>query len=200
MRHLRLGAIAIALFIGSSSAYAVGICAAGSDAAFNNGETLTLVAGPETPCNVGGVIFAGFQVFAASGFAGSGFSMTVTETATGLNFSYTSLSAGKDVQLTFEVTPGLPGILLSSVTSSITEVVCADPFDPGCSTALGFGEITPGGSTLISMSPSGKNYIFMDIGGGSDLQQTVVPEPMTVSMIGLGLLSLGLVRRYRVKK
>jgi hypothetical protein len=56
-------------------------------------------------------------------------------------------------------------------------------------------------TTTVIYSPSGVDYVTKDVNGGSELYQTPgtasVPEPMTMSLMGAGLLGLGFFGRRK---
>jgi hypothetical protein len=60
---------------------------------------------------------------------------------------------------------------------------------------LGTGAVSGGGTTFFAVLPAGTDFVYKDVNGVSEFAQTVVPEPMTLSMMGIGLLGLGLLRR-----
>ena len=138
-----------------------------------------------------------------------------------------SLTGAQDILLFFTVTGGINQIDLQnggSSGTSILERACSTPVtvsgacdDPshqlGSAIVAGGGGANVFSSTFTLTSPV---YIFKDIQKsagfgteGSPLQHlssfsqsfhTAVPEPMTLSMMGIGLLGLGLARRRQQGK
>jgi hypothetical protein len=155
-------------------------------------------------------VFSNFQVSAITGFSNFAFSITIQETLSGISIGYTGLTPSQDFQLTYQVNPGLSAMLLLSNSATVTELICSNVYDPGSNSCVGAGgtvlnspnpaNITPGGALLITVAPSGSNFVFKDIAGGSDVIQNVIPEPMTFSLVGIGLLGLGLAARRRAAK
>ena len=118
-----------------------------------------------------------------------------------------------DVNLQFEVAGGVSGVGLSlngAPTAFVTENVCKTQ------QSAGSGNCTPGnllayltaygnnGVSTASFSTTDPIWIFKDISdGGFPMSETTqiytsgVPEPMTLSMMGVGLLGLGLISRRR---
>jgi hypothetical protein len=120
-----------------------------------------------------------------------------------------------DVNLQFEVAGGVSGVGLSlngAPTAFVTENVCKTQ------QTAGSGNCTPGnllayltaygnnGVSTASFSTTDPIWIFKDISdGGYPMSETTqiytsgVPEPMTLSMMGVGLLGLSLISRRRKK-
>jgi len=133
-----------------------------------------------------------------------------------LNFNPSlTLGTAEDLHFSFTVTGAITAVDLTvfGSNSSISETICGSPIVPvntGCSPALvptinrlsGQSEVT---SNTFSSSLT---TIFKDINKGADGDltsfnqsfHTAVPEPMTLSMMGVGLLGLGLMRRRQAGK
>ena len=206
MRKLRnLLAAGIFLVGLSSISYGATACASLSSGTFTNGD---LLVDNVDVCNAGAFTFTNFNVFANAGFTSpTSFDFTVYEQPNGISFGFTNLGS-KDILIAYTVTPGLSGMILSASTATVTESICSISYDitthTDCTfnggTPLGSGGITGGGTTFISVSPNGSNFVVKDITGGSEVSQTVIPEPMTLSLVGLGLLGLGFSGRRRFTK
>jgi len=169
-------------------------------------------------CTVGNYVFSNFQVAPNTGFSSGTFFLNVSvgsdsAPGTGLIIS-TNMSAalGQDIELEFSVTNGLTGLTLSvGPSGSVNEVVCSNQMNIGnevnpgsCGavggTTLGGASVAASGSTTFLIQPAATDWIFKDISGASELAQTLVPEPMTLSLMGVGLLGLGIFGRRRLSK
>jgi hypothetical protein len=129
-----------------------------------------------------------------------------------VHFSFNpNLAAGSDLGLEFRVTGGVQGVALSfngTGNGFVNEVVCS-VFAPGGICPVGFVLATlnvTSGSQFASATFANQNtvWIFKDINSGSspfsEIDQAFsTPEPMTFSLLGAGLLGLGLLRR-KLKK
>jgi len=176
-------------------------------------------------CNVTGapsIIFSAFSVSFTGGASGpvgisSNPSLTnVTGNDINIGFQFPSPTNGAgDILIFYTVTGGIDGIDLvlqaapttngGSVT--VVETACAVAFVGGtCGSVLGTINTSTVGTTVDSQSVSFATtqtvYIKKDIGfngaGLSEFQNsqlTPLPEPMTLSMLGAGLLGLGLFGR-----
>lgn len=183
----------------------------------NNGQLFSITgefSGGASGCTVGSLDFNNFQIYTNSGFSTTGFSMTVSFTGSSLSFG-TSLSAGQDIELEYEITPGISSMSMSAGPGGgVSETICSSEMNIGppnagvCAaeinggTLLGTASIGGSGFTSFTVSPSKTDWIFKDINGVSEFTQTfsAVPEPMTLSLIGVGLLGIGILRRRRVSK
>jgi hypothetical protein len=129
-----------------------------------------------------------------------------------VHFSFNpNLAAGSDLGLEFRVTGGVEGVALSyngTGSGFVNEVVCK-VFAVGgiCDPAQTLAIINVNsGNTFSSatFASQGTVWIFKDINSGSSPFSEVdqafqTPEPMTFSLLGAGLLGLGLLRR-KLKK
>jgi hypothetical protein len=164
-------------------------------------------------CSIGSYTFSNFYVFGqtintpfVSGV--NGFNFSVSNPGTGvLELDYSNIGTS-DIQVSFQISPGVVGMTLKGVTSQVTEVICATPAsnsaannNAGCSPAINSSPlfVTVGGSAFSAVTAANKDYVFKDILGGSENQQVLTPEPVTFSLMGVGLLGLGLIGR-RIRK
>lgn len=185
-------------------------CATGTDGSgVTNGTVLDLTG----TCSAAGSTFSNFVVDAATGFGSgglTGLSVTVYEDTSNpdnLDFVTTNLGSA-DIQIYFQASPGVSEISLNGEGENITEYVCSAPVTVGlesCSNSSGValgGELSTSGTTSESINSATTDYFEKDDSGGSAFEEgfgSTVPEPMTLSMLGIGLLGLGLARR-RLRK
>jgi len=167
-------------------------------------------------CSIGGLTFSNFS----STNDNSSLGITIqTVNADGFTLSPNLPTNGdpslNDVNLQFKVAGGVSGVGLSlsgNATSFVNELVCdgaglASPAGSGkCAgnmlaflTAFGTGPATS--AIFATADPI---WIFKDINdGGAALSEvtqvytSAVPEPMTLSMMGVGLLGLSLISRRK---
>ena len=161
-------------------------------------------------CSVGNYIFSNFQVAGGAGInlvaPNSGFSLTVVVGGAlppgEVEFEFSNLGAG-DIQLFYTITGGVTDMTLGGgTTNSVSEVICSNAFAVPNSTCLGdsLGATSPldtlgSTSAFTLVDPANEDFIVKNISGGSEVFQSVSPEPMTLSLVGLGLLSLAFLRR-----
>jgi hypothetical protein len=146
-------------------------------------------------------------------------SVTVSGGVISLAFG-TELGQGQDIQLSFSISPGIGQIVLfdgGSPNGSISEYICSSGVfvaDGGngvnCGSSTQYGSLSVGAGGTASAfvtSPEPIDYVFKDIGAGneasssvSEFGQTIVPEPMTLSLVGASLLGLGFLGRRRARK
>jgi len=169
-----------------------------------SGTNQVLTGSANDPCTDYGLTFSNFSVFIGTGYSGVPFSITATFGSQGtINFSDTE-GSGQDIDVEFEVSPGITAILLGmGAGTSINETVCASmiPLPPGTcpnGSVLGTGGVTSlNPNTVIGISPSSQDWVFKDVNGSSTFTQTVTPEPITFVMLSAGLVTLGLLRRKK---
>jgi hypothetical protein len=156
-----------------------------------------------TGCTVSGYDFSNFQVVANGGENGSAYGLGVggTTTATTLAFFQTVQTVSQDVELTFTITSGVTTMQLQvGPGGTVSEVLCSVA-ETGTGTCGGetLGVIPTTGpaatSSQISVIQAAEDFVFKDVGAVSEFGQTVAPEPMTMSLMGAGLLGLGFIGR-----
>ena len=171
--------------------------------------------GSSSSCLFDGLDFSNFSVYANTGYPSPGSNLTVTLNFVGGNTlqfgTNMTQGAGEDIDLQYEITPGITQMMLTAsgnVSSGVNEGVCSTQQTFGALTSsisfgvcngvtLGSGSVAGGSSTSFAVEGSGTDWIFKNVNGVSGFSQTVVPEPMTSSLMGAGLLGLGFLRRYR---
>lgn len=221
---LGAGLFAFALAGTSVVASAAPACVIGTNLIENAAGTGNVAAGiSATPgsqsCSVNSVTFSNFSYTLAppTGFENAPFqilvnSLPASTNVVGLGFN-PDTAANSDLQLEFQVTaPDITGVQLSynGNTGAINEEVCTLFMPTGvCGTAIGVG-----GIASLGVSPTTQSaqlnfttaqtsiWVFKDIAAGNGFfsevnQGFVVPEPMTFSLLGVGLLGLGLMGRRR---
>lgn len=164
----------------------------------------TCTAGPG-----GAFTFSNFQIISLTNPVPNPFSMFLsggTNAATGmLDFGFTVVINPGDFRLVFAV-GGKPTQVTLGGAASVQETFCTVGIGTGgaCQgVSLGSIGISPGGtSTAKIVYPAGYTdglWINKDISGGSEFFQQFsgVPEPMTLSLMGFGLLGLGVLRRRK---
>jgi hypothetical protein len=207
---MKKGFLVLALAaLSSGIALADGIC-------LNVSGTLLLgqsLSGGAATCSIGSQLFTNFNLYANAGFpTGPGgavpFSWSVTVTGQNLIFGTTNMAGtGEDVQITFQTSPGIRQIGLSTGPGeSVTEIVCGVAFSLGSETCTSPLNTTPltsfNGGPMVSsaVNASTTDFFLKDVSGGSQVTQTFVPEPVTMSLMGVGLLGLGILGRRKLRK
>jgi len=172
-------------------------------------------------CSIGPETFSNFSYNLAATGAGQGVPTVAVEPPSGfangiVSFDfYPNLVQGSDLQLEFEVS-GAPmnGAQLSyngGAGTGINEEICTTFTITGvCNPANTFlASISVGpntqSATALFATPQSTIWVFKDIslstGFFSEVNQGyIVPEPMTFSLLGAGLLGLGLMGRRRASK
>ncbi len=206
MKKIILGiAVVLSLIVGTAAATPV--CTSGTD-------VLTL-----GTCQFGGLTFSGWGVSGAgltSVTVFFGQNSNTSGSTVFVNFQIThtpSPVSAADILLSYAVSGGLIGVDLFLGTHvppvTIIENVCAVPFVQGS---------CPSGNLLASYAVNSNNptnaaffaphqtiYIVKDIqlGSGAAISDFTnshhVPEPLTLSLTGLGLLAAGWLGRRRVR-
>jgi len=162
-------------------------------------------------CTMDGYTFSNFQIEINSANdvgADIALSMTTVNAATGQITFGTDLTEGQDIEFEYEITGGISSMTLQTGgtgNATITELICsAAVLVTGDGTNCGGTTDPPqlamlaagaGGSDTSAVSASAQDWVFKDINGGntlssglSEFSQQVVPEPMTLSLLGVGLL------------
>jgi len=169
---------------------------------------------PGFACELGPLTFSNFWANPVPGPITIGYAGIVGSEAI-LSFNPGFLQGPYDFWFGFNVTGPHKGIDVDLTTGSsnsgIEETVCAVPLGPGgsCPQNQILAQLTVfsgqrGDAAYLAMASAG--YIFKDVGVGRDgslsrFSQSfhIVPEPMTLLLIGSGLLGLGLLRRRIAK-
>jgi hypothetical protein len=164
------------------------------------------------PCTVGTDTFSNFYVYNGTTSTtdiavGVGFSAALPAV---LTFSVANLTTTTDFDAVYELSPGSNSITVAEAAAlgSIDFTVCSVEFVNGQSctgnggTVLGGGIVSGSSTLLVSLaaSPTGNDWVFEDVTGTTSFSNSFVPEPVTSSLMGVGLLALGFAGRKRLRK
>jgi hypothetical protein len=213
-KYVGTSAFIMALLVFSGFSFATPVCA----------PTQTIVSGTFTGgavlsqsgnfCTEGIYTFSNFTVSVGADPSGPIPNWTLatgpatSSTGLVLDFAYTNLgTTGDDFQLTFDVMPGIGSETLTAGPSvTVTELICSVATGAGGScpgTVLtqnpSFGA-SNGGSSFSNVTLAGTDFVFKDIANGSDVSETINPEPVTFSLMGLGLFAIWFAGRKRPNK
>lgn len=217
---VRMLLIGLAGLVLSGVASAAALCSAGGQ---DGPNPFQIVTGTLTQngsltssfsCSIGSYTFSNFDVFGnvinePGGI--SNFTLTESSSGLGIGFGFPNLSAfNDDFELSFQISPGVAGETLSAGPGTVvSEVICSGVVSgpggvPECSgTVLSQNPnwtASNGGSSSSLVTLAGTDFVFKDVRGGSSLSQTIIPEPMTYSLMGAGLLGLGFLGRKLRRK
>ena len=163
------------------------------------------------PCTLGVDTFNNFYVYNTAA-SDTNIVVGVSFTApTVMTFGVTDVDAQTDFDVVFEVTPGQSPLTISAaaVSAHIIDTICSVEFVQGQScvgqggVVLGSGIVNGSMSLTIPLaaSPTGAYWVFEDVSAVSSFSKSFasssIPEPVTLALTGLGLLALGLTRRWR---
>jgi len=173
------------------------------------------VLAPGFACSLAGLTFSNFSAQPASVPIFTPVVALVSAQVVGsvayLHFN-PNLTSGQDLWFYYQVSPGALGVDLANggaPQDSILERVCTAPYGPPHGNTCPGNEVAvlvmSGGQwgEVLFSGPQPRLYVFKDLLAGSGghitsfTQSWHVPEPMTLSLIGVGLVALGLLRRRR---
>jgi hypothetical protein len=164
-------------------------------------------------CADGANVFQNFSVFGDAISSPISFSLsTGPNTNAGSllqDFLYNNLGAD-DVQIRYQIVPAVTGFtLFAPPNTTVTQVICSSrPGPTGSCPPANVLSLNPnwtasnGGSSFSSLKlpPGGPgdqiDWVFQNVAGAG----TLSPEPITFSLMGAGLLAIGILGRKRSKR
>ena len=188
-----------------------------------NGSVLSgLVSPAAASCDLGGYTFSDWTLVLASGFPGTsntfimnfGPGTGVSGGLVTLDFSFTGLTPGQDIRLFYSISPGILGMTLGvsgNGSANVGETICSASNQTGLTcppgtTLANFGA-TANSLVTASVTFAAKDWVGKDITAGSaanstlsEISQSIIPEPMTLTLFGAGLLGLGALGRRRLHR
>jgi len=210
--HGLLAVVVLASFGSVALADTIDECASGSSTTFGDTSTLTLTTytgtTPPAGCTLGNTTFSNFEFYGASITGTITFSATINldVTTNTLEIDTTGLTGTQDVHLTFQGTTGISTITLTAgVGDVVSEGICNTGWNISAGTSNCGSNLlntivlqaSNGGSVTSPVTAATTDFFYKDISGGSEVDQTITPEPVTLGLVGGGLLLIGLGRRFR---